>query len=193
MLFERLPSMIDNGIKIMLGIFLIALFWTQRDRLEYLWLALHLITVAPLAYLDLEGSYGHIESLRMAGIVISLLLFSAFFYFEFLISFLSLRKRWYTRAMRYTGPLLLAPGPLIVLLHSAKWMPIALGIAVIFACFWLLAWVVFVGLTLTIAAFKRNYEAALLLLPLLLSVVGMVELASMTAASRRKKEKDALP
>ena len=36
----------------------------------------------------------------------------------------------------------------------------------------------FRGLTLTIAAIKRNYEAALLLLPLLLSVVGLVELAS---------------
>jgi len=47
----------------------------------------------------------------------------------------------------------------------------------------MLTWVLFVGLTLTIAAFKKNYEAALLLLPLLLSVVGMVELASTAGTS----------
>jgi serine phosphatase RsbU (regulator of sigma subunit) len=47
----------------------------------------------------------------------------------------------------------------------------------------MLMWVIFVGLTLTIAAIKRNYEAALLLLPLLLSVVGMVELASTAGSS----------
>ena len=53
---------------------------------------------------------------------------------------------------------------------------------IVFVLLWLLAWVLFTGLTLTIAAIQRNYEAALLLLPLLLSIVGMVELAS-TAAS----------
>jgi len=183
MVFERLPNFVDSGLKMLLGIFLIALFWTQRDRPEYLWLALHLVTVAPLAYFDLLGSNGLIESRSMAGLVVGLLLTSAYFYFEFLIAFLSLRKRWYLRAMRYTAPLLLTTGPLFAMMHSANWVPIALAVSAIFSTFWLLAWVLFVGLTLTVSAFRRNYEATLLLLPLLLSVVGMVELASMTAAS----------
>jgi serine phosphatase RsbU (regulator of sigma subunit) len=55
--------------------------------------------------------------------------------------------------------------------------------ALLVAVFWMLAWVLFTGLTLTIAAFRRNYEAALLLLPLILSLVGMMELISTAAAN----------
>jgi len=56
-------------------------------------------------------------------------------------------------------------------------------LSAVFCIFWVIMWVLFVGLTLTIAAIKRNYEAALLLLPLLLSVVGLGELVSSTASS----------
>jgi sigma-B regulation protein RsbU (phosphoserine phosphatase) len=182
-LFDRLPSLVDNGLKVLLALFLLALFWTQRDHPEYLWLGLHLIMVAPLAYLDLVGRTAQLETVRMGAFVIQFLLISAYFYFEFLVSFLNLRKRWYIRAIRYSSPLLLTWAPLLLIVSSGNHIAaVALACSVVFILLWLIAWVLFTGLTLTIAAIKRNYEAALLLLPLLLSIVGMVELAS-TAAS----------
>jgi phosphoserine phosphatase RsbU/P len=184
-LFERIPTLVDSGIKILLGLFLLTLFWTQRDHPEYLWLGLHLIFVAPLAFIELGGSLGRIEKMLLGAVAMQLLLISAYFYFEFLIAFLSLRRRWYIRVMRYTAPVLLTFGPLLLLLRSEnKAVAIALAISVFFDLFWIAAWLLFVGLTLSIAAMRRNYEAALLLLPLLLSVVGMAELIS-TASSAR--------
>ncbi len=183
MLFERLPTAVDNGMKFVLGIFLLALFWTQRDRREYLWLALHLITIAPLCCLDIAGSNGLIESGKMAAGIFSLLLLGAYFYFEFLIAFLALRRRWYSQLMRWTSPVLLTPAPLLFYIHNGTWIEICLAISIFLVFLWMIAWLLFVGLTLTAGVFRRNYEAALLLLPLLLSVVGMVELASMTAVS----------
>ncbi|MFC5865048.1 PP2C family protein-serine/threonine phosphatase [Acidicapsa dinghuensis] len=183
-LFERLPALVDAGLKLLLALFLLVLFWTQRDHAEYLWLGLQMICVAPLAYLGLIGSLGQIDQIYMAAYFFQLLLISAFLYFEFLVSFLSLRKRWYILALRYTSPLLLTLGPLFLLLRSgSKALGIMLVVSILFCLLWICAWIIFVGLTLTIAAFKRNYEAALLLLPLLLSVVGMIELASTAAAS----------
>ena len=183
LIFDRAPTLIDNGLKVLLAVFLIALFWTQKDHPEYLWLGLHLVMVAPLAWVDVAGSTARIEKLAMAALVIQLLLISAYFYFEFLVSFLSLRRRWYIVAMRYSAPLLLTLGPLLFFVRSGKAVEICLAISVIFVIFWMLAWLLFVGLTLTIAAVRRNYEAALLLLPLLLSVVGMFELASTAGSS----------
>ena len=182
-LFERIPSFMDNGIKFMLAIFLLALFWTQKDHSEYLWLGLHLITVAPLGYLDMVGSSGQLETLYMGAIAIQLLLISAYFYFEFLVSFLSLRKRWYIRALRYSAPLLLTFGPLLLFIRQGNAVAIGLVTSAAFAVVWVLAWILFVGITLTVAATRRNFEAALLLLPLLLSIVGMLELASMAGSS----------
>lgn len=184
MLFERLPALVVAALKLLLAMFLLVLFWTQRDHSEYLWLGLQMLCVAPLAYVGLIGSMGQIDQLYMAACVFQLLLISAFLYFEFLVAFLSLRKRWYIRALRYSSPLLLSLAPLLLLIRSGnRAIGISLVISMLFCLLWIAAWVIFVGLTLTIAAFKRNYEAALLLLPLLLSVVGMVELTSTTAAS----------
>jgi hypothetical protein len=177
-LFERLPEIVDNGLKVLLGFFLLALFWAQRDHPEYLWLGLHLLMVAPLAYVDVVGSSAQMDKLMMAALVFQFLLISAYFYFEFLVSFLSLRKRWYIRGLRYSSPLLLTLGPLLAFLHSGRNENIALAGSILFCLLWTLCWVLFVGLTLTISAIRRNYEAALLLLPLLLSVVGMADLIS---------------
>ncbi len=182
-LFERLPALIDSSLKVLLAIFLLALFWAQKDHPEYLWLGLHLIAVAPLAYLDMISSTGQIETLWMGVLIVQLLLISAYFYFEFLVAFLSLRKRWYILAMRYSAPLLLSWAPLLIFVRESKAVQITFVCCVIFLVLWLVAWVLFTGLTLIIAAIKRNYEAALLLLPLLLSVVGLVEMISTTAAS----------
>jgi hypothetical protein len=190
MLFERIPNLVDAGLKLMLAFFLLALFWTQKDHPEYLWLGLHLLMVAPLAYVGMVGSMGQIDQIWMASLVFQFLLISAYFYFEFLVAFLSLsqlwakkRRRWFIYLLRYTAPLLLTLGPLFISIRSSKVVVIALLFSGLFCLFWTMMWVVFVGLTLTFAAFKRNYEAALLLLPLLLSVVGMVELVSTASAS----------
>ena len=184
MLFERLPALVDGGVKIILALFLIALFYTQRDHREYLWLGLHLVFVAPLAYIGIIGSMGKMDQLWMAALIFQSLFITAYFYLEFLIAFLSLRKRWYIYAMRYSAPILLVPCPMLLLLRNGNGaLTIAFVVGVLIALLWVFCWVVFVGLTLTIAAIRRNYEAALLLLPLLLSVVGTMELASTASAN----------
>jgi sigma-B regulation protein RsbU (phosphoserine phosphatase) len=183
MLFERIPMLVDAGLKILLALFLLALFWTQQDHTEYLWLGMQMLMVAPLAYIGLAGSMGQLDQLWMAASVFQILLISAYLYFEFLVAFLALRKRWYIVAMRYSAPLLLTFGPLLLFIRDSRAFAIPLVISILFVLLWILAWVLFVGLTLTIAAFKKNYEAALLLLPLLLSIVGLVELASTASAS----------
>jgi len=184
MLFERLPSLIDGGMKLMLALFLLALFWTQRDHPEYLWLGLHLIFVAPIVYINTAGSMGQMDQLWMVSLLFECLLISAYFYFEFLVAFLGLRRRWYIIALRYSAPLLITVGPLMLFVREGNTaVGIALAASILFATLWTFSWVLFVGLTLTIAAIKRNYEAALLLLPLLLSIVGTIELASTAGAS----------
>jgi hypothetical protein len=183
MLFERIPALVDAGLKILLALFLLALFWTQQDHIEYLWLGMQMLMVAPLAYIGMAGSMAQMDQLWMAASVFQLLLISAYLYFEFLVAFLALRKRWYIVTMRYSSPLLLTFGPLLLLIRDSRAFAIPLVISILFVLLWMLTWVLFVGLTLTIAAFKKNYEAALLLLPLLLSVVGMVELASTAGTS----------
>jgi len=182
-LFEQLPSLIDNGIKILLGLFLLALFYTQKVHPEYLWLGLHLIMVAPLAWVQFVGSTARLEHLTMAAVVFQLLTVSAYSYFEFLVAFLSLRKRWYIVALRYSAPLLLTIGPLLYMVRDGKPFAIAFVVSIIFAIFWTISWTLFTGITLTVAAIKRNYEAALLLVPLLLGLVGMGELLSTAGAN----------
>jgi hypothetical protein len=183
MLFERIPSLVDAGLKVLLAFFLLALFYTQRDHREYLWLGLQMLMVAPMAYLGMVGSMGQLDQLWMGASVIQLILISAYLYFEFLVAFLSLRKRWYIVIMRYSSPLLLTFGPLLLFIRDGNAIAVGFVISAIFAILWMIAWVIFVGLTLTISAIKRNYEAALLLLPLLLSIVGMAELASTASSS----------
>ncbi|HEY9128081.1 MAG TPA: PP2C family protein-serine/threonine phosphatase [Acidobacteriaceae bacterium] len=182
MLFERIPTLVDCGLKLLLALFLIALFIAQKGHPEYLWLGLHYLVYAPLGYVQFIGSMGQMEQIWMAAILIQIFLISAYTYFEFLVSFLNLRKRWYILAMRYSAPLLLTCGPLLLMVRSTPSAGIALAISGLFCLLWVLMWILFTGLTLTIAAIRRNYEAALLLLPLLLSIIGVVEMAT-TAGS----------
>jgi len=177
MLFERLPALVDSGLRGLLALFLLALFWTQKDHPEYLWLGLHLIVLAPLAYLGFIVSTAQMEQLAMAGLLFELLLIAAYFYFEFLVAFLSLRKRWYIVCLRYSAPLLLTLGPLLLAMRHGKAVLIALAISALFAVLWILSWLLFTVITLSVAALKRNYEAALLLLPLFLDIVGIGESA----------------
>jgi len=183
MLFERLPALVDAGLKLLLALFLIALFWTQQDHREYLWLGIQQIAYAPVVFLGFIGSMGQLEQTTLGAFVVQLMLISAYCYFEFLVAFLSLRRRWYIVAMRYSSPLLLSFAPLLLNIRDGKAIQIAFVLSVVFVALWWLSWLLFVGLTLTIAAIKRNFEAALLLLPLLLSLVGLGELVSSTASS----------
>jgi sigma-B regulation protein RsbU (phosphoserine phosphatase) len=182
-LFERIPGLIDGGLKLLLAVFLLALFWTQKDHQEYLWLGLHMVFVAPLPYLAMVGGSAQLDRLWVGALTLQFLLISAYFYFEFLAAFLTLRTRWYIKGLRYTSPLLLLAGPLLLMIRHGDTVAIGLVVAMCFVFAWVSAWMLFIGITLTVAAIKRNYEAALLLLPLLLSVVGTVELASTASAS----------
>ncbi len=55
-LFERLPRLIYSVLLAVLAVFLFALYFTQKDHTEYLWLALHELAQAPLGFIELAGS-----------------------------------------------------------------------------------------------------------------------------------------
>jgi serine phosphatase RsbU (regulator of sigma subunit) len=54
---------------------------------------------------------------------------------------------------------------------------IGIALLAVFVCaiFWMIGWAIFVFLTLIIATYKRNFEAGLLLIPLVLTMVGIAE------------------
>jgi hypothetical protein len=107
--------------------------------------------------------------------VLQLILISAYFYFEFLISFLSLRRRWYVSLLRYTSPILAGVAPTLLLVGHSTVIGVVLAVVFLGSLVWLIGWTLFVSITLVAATVKRNFEAGLLLIPLVLSIVGMVE------------------
>ena len=174
-LFERLPRIINGVLLTVLGAFLIALYFAQKGHPEYLWLALHEFVQAPIAFVDMAGSSAYLDRLWYAALIVELVLISAYLYFEFLVAFLSLRTKWYIRWLRYTSPILLFFGPLILMVgrnHFIGWILLTVGLG---SLFWFLGWLLFCGITLVAATIKRNFEAGLLLLPLVLSIVGLIE------------------
>jgi phosphoserine phosphatase RsbU/P len=58
--------------------------------------------------------------------------------------------------------------------HS-RFIGVTLVIAVLGTVLWMMGWTLFVAITLVLASLRRNFEAGLLLLPLVLSVIGIVE------------------
>jgi hypothetical protein len=174
-LFERLPRLIYCVLLALLAIFLFALYLTQRDRTEYLWLALHELAQAPLAFIELAGSSARLDTLWYAALILELLLVSAYLFFEFLVVFLSLPRPWYTRWLRYTAPLLLAVGPALLLVGHSTAAALFLAAVFLFSVVWILGWFIFVFITLFAAAVRRNLEAGLWLIPLILSVIGIIE------------------
>ena len=176
-LFERLPRLIYSIQLAILAIFLFALYLAQRGRTEYLWLALHELAQAPIGFIELAGSSARIDSLWYAALVFQLILVSAYFFFEFLVVFLSLPRPWYTRWLRYTAPVLAAVGPTLLLVGHGTSAAIAILLACAFlsSAVWMLSWAIFVFVTLFAAAVRRNLEAGLWLIPLILSVVGFIE------------------
>jgi phosphoserine phosphatase RsbU/P len=174
-LFERMPRAVYSILLFVLGLFLLALYFSQQGHKEYLWLALHELLQAPIGFVDLGGSFAHIDQLWYAAIVLQLVYASAYFYLEFLISFLSLRRRWYTQLLRYTSPALAFVAPTFFLVGHSEAIGVVLVIMVLCSMLWIAGWALFVFLTLLFAAARRNFEAGLLLLPLILSIVGIVE------------------
>ena len=176
-LFERLPQLVYSVVLFVLAGFLFALYYAQRGHNEYLWLAMHELVQAPIGLVEFAGSTARLDSLWYAALVLQLLLVSAYLYFEFLNSFLGLKHRWYIRGLRYSAPMLGLVGPTLLLVgHSTA---IGLMLVGVFICclLWIVCWLVFVLATLISATVRRNYEAGMLLIPLLLSMLGTVEAA----------------
>jgi hypothetical protein len=182
-LFERLPRLVISILLLILAIFLLVLYFTQRDRPEYLWLALHELMQAPIGFVELAGSFAYLDTLWYGAIVLQLVLVSAYLYFEFLVAFLSLRRRWYSQALRYTAPVLALQGPLLLLVGHSTGVGVALALVSLASILWIIGWTLFIFITLIAATVKRNYEAGLLLLALVLTMVGMAEPMVTMAAS----------
>ena len=182
-LFERLPRVVLSILLLVLALFLFALYFTQKGHPEYLWLGLHELVMAPLAFIELAGSSAHLDSLWFAALYFQLFLISAYLYFEFLVAFLSLRRRWYIIFLRYSSPILLGIAPTLLLVGHSTLIGVLLAIVILFSMLWLMMWAIFVFLTLIIAAVRRNFEAGLLLIPLVLSLIGMLEPMLYTAMS----------
>ena len=89
-LFERLPRLVYSILLIVLALFLLALYFSQRGHTEYLWLALYELVQAPIGFVELAGSYARMDQLLFGSVSLQLLLISAYLYFEFLVAFLSL-------------------------------------------------------------------------------------------------------
>jgi hypothetical protein len=175
-LFERLPRLVNAILLMVLALFLLALYFTQKGHVEYLWLALHELIQAPIGFIDLEGSLARIDQLWYVAMVLQLVAISAYLYFEFLIAFLGLRRRWYITLLRYTSPILAGVGPTMLLMGGHGWLILlTLGVVYLGSLIWIAGWFLFVFITLISATLRRNFEAGLLLIPFVLSIIGIVE------------------
>jgi hypothetical protein len=179
-LFERLPRLVDSILLVVLAVFLLALYFAQKGHIEYLWLALHELLQAPIAFFELAGSSARLDSLWYAAVVLQLMAISAYLYFEFLIAFLALRPkrrwvRWYIKLLRFTSPIMAFVGPTLLMVGHSKAIGIVLAFVFVCSFFWIFAWLLFIVSTLITSTLRRNFEAGLLLIPLVLGGVGMLE------------------
>ncbi|SPE26598.1 membrane hypothetical protein [Candidatus Sulfotelmatomonas gaucii] len=174
-LFERFPRLVYSLLLVVLATFLFVLYFAQKGHVEYLWLALHELAQAPIGFIEYAGSSAHLGTFWYAAMVLQLIVISAYLFFEFLIAFLSLRRRWYIATLRYTAPILAFVGPTLVLIGHGK--IIAVLFAIVFPCsiVWIISWFIFIFITLIVAALKRNFEAGLFLIPLIFNLVGFIE------------------
>jgi hypothetical protein len=175
-LFERLPRLVNAILFTVLSLFLLALYFTQKGHVEYLWLALHEFIQAPIGFIDLAGTFARLDQIWYAAAVVQLVMISAYLYFEFLIAFLALKKRWYIILLRFTAPILAGVGPALLLMgsHSVSAL-VTMGVVFLGTALWMTGWTLFTFITLIRATLRRNFEAGLLLIPLMLTIVGIVE------------------
>ncbi len=174
-LFARLPQLVYSILLTVLALFLLALFFAQKGHVEYLWLALEELVQAPIGFVELAGSFARLDTLWYAALVLELILVSAYLFFEFLVAFLSLRRRWYIRLLRFTAPVLAAVGPTLLLVGHGRAVGVVLVIVLLASALWMLLWSIFIFTILIAATLRRNFEAGLLLIPLVLGLVGIVE------------------
>ncbi len=174
-LFERLPRLVIAILLLFMSVFLVTLYFTQKGHPEYLWLALHELVQVPIGIIDQAGSSARLDNIWYGALYLQLLFISAYLYFEFLVAFLALKRRWYIKGLRYSSPILAFIAPTILLVGHNKVIAVALVIVFVCAIFWMIGWAIFVFLTLIVATIKRNFEAGLLLIPLLLTMVGIAE------------------
>jgi serine/threonine protein phosphatase PrpC len=174
-LFERLPRLVYSAVLAVLAAFLLALYFSQKGHTEYLWLALHELVQAPIGFVELAGSSARLDSLWYAALILELVLVSAYLFFEFLVAFLVLPRRWYIRWLRYTSPILACAGPTLLMVGHSEFIGVLLVIVFLGALVWIGVWAIFIFVTLIAAAVRRNFEAGLLLIPLVLSLVGIIE------------------
>lgn len=172
---EHLPRLVTSIQYGVLAVFLLALYFTQRGHVEYLWLALHELAQAPIGFVDLAGSTARLDQLWYAAATLQLVFVAAYLYFEFLTSFLSLPRRWYIWLLRYTAPILALAGPALLMVGQSPVVGIILAIVLVASGLWMAGWLAFNVITLAVATARRNFEAGLLLIPLLLTLVGWVE------------------
>jgi hypothetical protein len=177
-LFERLPHLINGILWAFLSLFLFALYFTQKGHIEYLWLALHELVQVPIGFIDLAGSTAYLDQLWFAAILLQLVLISAYLYFEFLIAFLALRRRWYITLLRYTAPIMAGVAPALMLVGHNRFIGVVVLVVLLGSILWITGWLLFCAITLIAATIKRNFEAGLLLLPLVLSMIGILEQVS---------------
>ncbi len=173
-LFERLPNLIYSILLAVLAVFLFALYFSQKGHPEYLWLALHELAATPIGFIEQAGASAELTAFLSFTLVLQLLLVSAYLFFEFLVAFLSLRRRWYIRTLRYSAPVLACVSPVLLLLFH-RGAVYFLAVVFFLAFLWIVGWSVFVFGTLISAAVRRNFEAALFLIPLGFSVVGIID------------------
>ena len=175
-LFERLPRLVIAILLLFLSVFLVTLYFTQKGHPEYLWLALHELVQVPIGIIDQAGSSARLDNLWYGALYLQLVFISAYLYFEFLVAFLALKRRWYIKGLRYSSPILAFIAPMILMVgHNKAIGDCAADRIAVCAIFWLIGWAIFVFLTLIIATIKRNFEAGLLLIPLVLTMVGIAE------------------
>ena len=174
-LFERLPRLINSVLLVFLSMFLFALYFTQKGHVEYLWLAFHELIQAPIGFIDLAGASAYLDQLWFIAAIFQLVLISAYLYFEFLISFLSLRRRWYILLLRYSAPIMAGVAPSLLMIGREHFVGILVVVTVLGSVIWMIAWFLFCLITLITATIKRNFEAGLLLIPLILTMVGIAE------------------
>jgi hypothetical protein len=174
-LFERIPRLVYSVLLIVLGVFLMALYFAQKGHTEYLWLALHELVQAPINFIEYAGNSARLDSLWYSALMMQLVLISAYLFFEFLIAFLALQRRWYIRWLRYTAPILACVGPLLLAVEHHTVVAIILAITILATFAWMLGWGLFVFITLIAATIRRNFEAGMLLIPLVLTGVGIIQ------------------
>jgi uncharacterized membrane protein len=174
-LFERLPRLISSVLYVILALFLLALYFTQKGHPEYLWLALNEIFQAPRAFVELAGNSAQLDLMYYVAISTQLLLISSYLYFEFLVAFLNLHRRWYIQLLRWSAPVMALVAPAMLTMGHTPVLEIAFVAVMIVSLLWIIGWFIFSLITLIAATLRRNFEAGLLLLPFLLTLVGWIE------------------